>query len=154
MSPLSDALLKRSRLLAGLVTVVLVLLIFALAVQMVAVARGRIADPTVLLGQLPVLFYLSAVWMARRAILALGGGGSDDAALAKLLRNLGLALFLGGCAAVFAVPLLLRALHGHGAIARYDAGAITLGVVGLALVVVAHLADGAAAMRRELDEIV
>lgn len=154
MNPLSNALLKRSRLLAALVTLVLVLLLFALVVQMIALARGRIADPMVLLPQLPVLFYLSAVWMARRAILALGEGGSDEAALARLLRNIGIALFLGGCAAVFAVPLLIRALNGHGAIMRYDPGAITLGVVGLALVLVAHLADGAAAMRRELDEII
>ena len=51
-------------------------------------------------------------------------------------------------------PLLARLLNGRGPIAYYDVAAITVGVVGLALVVVAHLLGQAADMRAELDEIV
>ncbi|MEO7276911.1 MAG: hypothetical protein ABIW33_02675 [Sphingomicrobium sp.] len=154
MEHISNTLLKRSRLLATIVGFVLLLLLFAIAVQALALLQGRVSNPSRLLTQVPALFYLSAVWIVRRAILALGSGRDEESALARMLRNLGIALFLGGSTAVFGVPLMVRFLRGGGAVAYYDPAAITLGVVGLALVLVAQLADRAAAMRRELDEIV
>lgn len=154
MQPFSTALMKRSRLLAALVTLVLLLLTFALVVQALAIARRPVAEPANLLMQIPALFYLWSVWIVRRAILVLGSGRGGEAMLARMLRSLGIALFLGGSAAVFGVPLLLRLLHGAGPVANYDPAAMTLGVVGSALVLVAHLADQAASMRQELDEIV
>lgn len=154
MTDIPSALQRRSRLLSALVALVFALLIFALGIELFAVARGKIADPSYLLYRAPMLFYLWAIWTIRRAILAVGAGRSGEGVVARLLTSVGIALFLGGIFAVFGTPLLSRLLTGEGAFAHYDVGAITLGVVGLALVLVAYLLHGAAEMRRELDEII
>ena len=147
-----DQLRQRSRVLGHLVALVLALLSFAVAVELVALARGRIGLDYALM-RLALPFSLWAIFSVRRMILAVGEGRGHDHQLAPLLARVGIALFLGGISTVFAAPLLRLALAGRGAIAHYDVSAITLGVVGLSLVVVARLLAGAADMRRELDEI-
>ena len=149
-----DELRRRSRILAHLVTVVLMVLLFAVAVELLAVARGRLDIGYIVIVHLALPFYLWAIWTVRRLILAVGQGAGHDRLLAVMLARVGIALFLGGISTVFAGPLLARLLNGHGPIAYYDVAAITVGVVGLALVVVAHLLGQAADMRAELDEIV
>ena len=148
-----NQLQRRSRVLAHLVTVVLAVLLFAVAVELAAFARGRVG-PDYLLMRIALPFYLWAIWTVRRMILAVGQGLGQDRRMARLLAQVGIALVLGGVSSVFAAPLLQLVLSGRGAIAHYDVAAITLGVVGLALVVVARLLGEAAAMRNELDEIV
>lgn len=150
---IDDAIRARSRVLAHLVGLVLLLLLFAVAVELAAVIRGRLGADYLAL-RLPLPFFLWAIWNVRMMILAAGQSGGHDAALGPLLGRVGFALFLGGIASVFGVPLLLRLRHGNGGLAAYDVAAITLGVVGLALILVAHLLGQAAAMRAELDEIV
>lgn len=98
--------------------------------------------------RLPMLFYLAAVWMIRRACAEIAAGVAFDAVLPTLLRRLGLALALGAAASVFATPWLMPG----GTLASFDPPAITVGLVGLLLVVLAGLFRRAAAMARELDE--
>ncbi|MBV8685110.1 MAG: DUF2975 domain-containing protein [Alphaproteobacteria bacterium] len=143
----------RSRLLAALVTLVFVVLALAQAMEVAVVASGRYPHWQLLVYRLPMLFYLWAIWTIRRATVSLAQGELFDLVVPRLLGRVGLALFLGALVNVFATPLLLRAAAGRGPVAHYDVAAITLGVVGATLVLVARLLAEAAAMRRELDEI-
>jgi hypothetical protein len=148
-----DILQARSRVLRNLVTMVFVLLVLVLAIEVAAFVRGRYASPWLLAYRLPMLFYLWAIWDSRRAIASIGKGELFGTAVPRMLGRVGLALFLGGIVNVFGAPLLLWAFTGRGAIAYYDVAAITVGVVGLTLVLVAQLLAQAAAMHQELDEM-
>lgn len=144
---------RRSKVLAYLVTFVFALLLFAAAVELAAMVRGRLT-PHYLALRLPVPFYLWAIWSVRGLIVVVGQGRGHDRLLAPLLQRTGIALFLGGIAAVFVAPWVARLVWGRGPYAYYDVAAITVGVIGAALVIVAYLLGQAAAMRRELDEII
>lgn len=148
------ALRSRARLLRNLVTVVFALLLIVLGIEVVAVARGRHLSPDILVHRLPMLFYLWAIWNARQAIAAVGRGELFDMIVPRLLGRVGLALFLGGLVHVFVAPWLLWLIHGRMSLAYYDVAAITVGVVGATLLVVAQLLERAAKMRRQLDEII
>ena len=145
---------RSSRILSALIALVLVVLLFGIAVEIFAVARGRVPNVGQFVWRLPLLFYLWAVWSVRRAVVAIGRGEGHDEALGSLIGRVGLALFLGGIATVFVAPWLAAWINGRGSYAHYDVSAITVGVVGAALVLVARLLGQAAAMRRELDEII
>ena len=144
---------RRSRILAYLVTFVFGLLLFAAAVELAAMMRGRLT-PHYLALRLPVPFYLWAIWSVRRLIVAVGHGRGHEGVLATMLQRTGIALFLGGIAAVFVAPWAARLIWGRGPLAYYDVAAITVGVIGASLVVVAYLLGQASQMRRELDEFV
>ena len=144
---------RQSRILVHLVTLVFVLLVFAVVVELLAMARGGYTPHYIAL-RLPVPFYLWAIWSVRGLIRAVGQGRGHDRALATGLQRSGIALFLGGISAVFFAPMLARLIRGGGPVAYYDVAAITVGVFGLALVVIARLLGQAAAMQRELDEII
>src|SRR3954469_8013514 len=136
----------RIRVLRNLVTMVFALLVLVLAIEVTALVSGRHPSPWLLVYRLPMLFYLWAIWDSRRAIASIGRGEMFGTAVPRLLTRVGLALFLGGIVNVFGAPLLLWLVSGRGAIAYYDVAAITLGVVGLTLVLVAQLLAQAAAM--------
>jgi len=148
-----ETLRARSRLLRNLVTLVFVILLLTLAMEVSVVVSGRYPSASLLLYRLPMLFYLWAIWCARRAIASIGAGESFGPAVPCLLTQVGLALFLGGIVNVFVAPLLTWLILGRGGLAHYDVAAITVGVVGLTLVLIAQLLDQAALMRRELDEM-
>jgi hypothetical protein len=132
---------------------VFVVLALTLVMEMGVVATGRYPSASLLIYRLPMLFYLWAIWCARRAIASIGEGESFGPAVPRLLSQVGLALFLGGIVNVFVAPILGLLTLGRGALAHYDVAAITVGVVGLTLLLVAQLLGQAAAMRRELDEM-
>lgn len=148
-----ETLRARSRLLRNLVTMVFALLMLVLGIEVVALLSGRHPSPWILVYRLPMLFYLWAIWDSRRAIASIGRGELFGTVVPRLLTRVGLALFFGGLINVFGAPLLLWLVAGRGAVAYYDVAAITLGVVGLTLVIVAQLLSQAAAMRQELDEM-
>lgn len=151
---LDPNLRRSSRILSALIALVLVVLLFGIAIEILAVASGRVPSVGQFIWQLPLLFYLWAVWSVRRAVVAIGRGEGHDAAIAQLIGRVGLALFLGGIATVFVAPWLAAWINGRGSFAFYDVSAITVGVVGAALLLVSRLLGQAAAMRRELDEII
>jgi Protein of unknown function (DUF2975) len=149
-----DELRKRSGWLARAIGGLAILLLIVPTIVGIAVVSGRRHYVDLLVGQLPVLFYAWALWSVRGALAAYAGGGTLTARAGKSIEAVGACLFLGGLCDVFAVPLLLRVLHGQGSYAAFDMAAMTLGGVGLALVVIGRLLADAEAARRELDEFV
>jgi hypothetical protein len=146
----------RSRLLRRLATVVLFVLAAALGIEVVMAFTSNdvLRDLAYLLPyRLPMLFYLVGVWTIRQAFARLAEGEMFNQLLPVLLRRLGLALAGGGVANVFLTQWLWRALIGpaNGAWASFDPPAITVGLVGLLLIVLAGLMKRAVAMRHELD---
>lgn len=138
--------------LAG-VTLVLVLLLAFTAIVLASAIFGRASGRLLLLPMAPLPFYLFALWTARSAIVRIGQGDALRILVSPMLRRIGWALFLGGLTQVFAVPWLGH-FGGGRALAHYDIGAITLGAVGVTLVIVARLVGDAEADRAELDQIV
>ncbi len=143
----------RSRLLSRLVMLVFIVLLLASLMEIAVTATGVYPHTRLLLYRLPMLFYLWAIWAVGRACAAIGRGEYFAEVVPRLLNRVGLALFFGAIANVFVAPVLMKLLTGRGGYAAYDVAAITLGVVGLALVVIAPLLRHAAEMRAELDEI-
>ena len=148
------SLRRRSAQLSLLVGGVLVVLLLALASEVLAILLGRYPHPSLLIFRLPMVAYLWAIVVLRRALLAIASGLAFDEVLPRMLRGVGLALFAGAASAVVIVPLALRIARGAGPIAHYDVAAITLGVVGLVLLVLAALMHRAVSMSAELDTII
>ncbi|WP_179188120.1 DUF2975 domain-containing protein [Sphingomonas sp. IBVSS2] len=141
---------SRARLLRNLVTLVFAALVFVLVIEVIAGASGRYSLH-MLIARLPMLFYLAAIWMVRQALAALARGVLFDRVMPRLILLVGIALAAGALVNVFVVPWIWFAVLGRGSYAYYDVAAITLGVVGFALVLVARLLAQAAEMREELD---
>lgn len=149
-----DSLRKRSGLLAQAILVLIIVLVAVPVVVALAVAVGTYPHVELLVRQLPVLFYVWALWSVRGALAAYAAGGSLAAHAGRSIQAVGVSLFLGGLCNVFAVPLILRSMRGEGSFAYFDVSAMTLGAVGLALVIIGRLLADAEAARRELDEFV
>lgn len=149
---------RRSRWLKALATAILAVLLLALGVEAAIIAGAD--DPGAGLRftlpyRLPMLFYLAAIWTMRRAFAQLARGILFDRILPTLLSRVGMALAAGATASVFVTPWLLRLLDGprRGAFAAFDPPAITIGLVGLLLVILSRLIVRAVAMQRDLDGI-
>ncbi|MEZ0244281.1 MAG: DUF2975 domain-containing protein [Sphingomonas sp.] len=143
---------KRARLLRNLVTLPLVVIALVLAVEVIGAIFGNYSARA-LVGRLPVLFYLAAIWMVRSALASIARGELFNQIVPKLLERVGIALAAGALANVFLVTWIWSLLSGRLTYAWYDPAAITLGVVGFALILVARLLAQAGEMRAELDEM-
>ncbi len=133
----------------GVLVVVMVLGSYALIVLLSA-AGGQEAGRALLVRTIPLPFYLYALLESARAIRRIGCGAALRDLVSALLARIGWALFAGGIAQVFVVPWLLRTRQGS--IANFDVNAITLGAIGVTLVVIARLVREAVRDRAELDE--
>ena len=149
-----EKLLKRQRLMVGLITFVLVILALVALLELSLVVRHGIPVGAHLVRRLPLALYLYALWSLRRALQAIGRTASEEERVARRLGDVGIALFLGGLAQVFAVPLVLNLIVREGVPVYYDVAAITLGAVGFGLLLVARLLEQALRARRELGEFV
>nr|WP_276208696.1 DUF2975 domain-containing protein [Caulobacter sp. 17J65-9] len=104
---------------------------------------------------MPAAFYLWGLWSIRSVFADLAAGGRLQPALASGLTRVGQALVLGAVSSVFVVTNLLRWIgHGKGGYLHFDVPGVVLGVVGLALMLLARLLAHAAAVQAELDEII
>jgi hypothetical protein len=142
----------RSRLLRTLVDIVLAVLLLVLVVEAAAMLRGQGVNPELVVRRLPMVFYLWAIWNARQAIAAIGRGELFGQIVPRLLGRVGLALFLGALTSVFFGQWLLGWLGRGSGLAYLDVSAITVGVIGATLAIVAQLLRQASHMRQELDE--
>ena len=147
-----DQLRHRSRWLARAILFVLIVLLLVPVTVTLAVLLGRYPFGEVMVRQLPMLFYAGALWSIRGALSEYAAGGSLSVRAGRSIQNVGIALFLGGLSSVFVVPAILHVMQGRGSFAFFDVAAITLGAVGLSLVVIGRLLGDAEAARRELEE--
>jgi len=148
---------SRSRWLKRLATGIFATLVFAVVIEAAMASRAGhldVALRTLLPYRLSIVFYVSAIWTMRRAFGRLADGEMFDRVLPSLLTRVGVALAGGAVVGVLVSPLLQRALDGshRGSFAVFDPAAITIGMVGLLLVVLSGLFNRAAAIERELDE--
>lgn len=151
----ATTLRQRARILMWLVTIpfACLCLLTALLLGNIAWQGGRFAD-TVAVYYLPMFLYMWAIWMIRRALRAIAAGDLYANVLPKLLTRVGAALFGGALYNVFGWPLVGLLLDGRLYSRTFEASAVTLGIVGAALMLFAQLLGGAAAMREELDAFV
>ena len=104
---------------------------------------------------LPTVFYLFAVWSIGRAMGQLQRGRLIQPTLASALRQVGLALGLGGVTSVFLVTNLARMVQGGtGGWLHFDVAGMTLGMIGGALFLLGRVMDQAGEMQAELDEMI
>jgi len=148
----------RGRWLNRLALTIFVTLVLALAIEAAMIIRRDVQGQNLrfwLSYRLSMPFYLSAIWTMHRAFAQIADGELFDRVLPVSLSRLGFALAGGAIASVFLSPWLMRILGGfrRGAFAAFDPPAITIGLVGLLLVVLSSLFARAVAMRRELDDI-
>jgi hypothetical protein len=148
---------RRAAVARNLTLIVLAALAFGMALNatgLFAPDRGGSARFVQLITMLPTLCYLAAIWTIHRAFGALARGNAVERTVAKLLVQLGALMFFGGVLRVFAEPWLTRfALGRPWPWANIDIAAITLGAVGLLLILLARPLRQAARMRAELDGI-
>ncbi|MES2859868.1 MAG: DUF2975 domain-containing protein [Pseudomonadota bacterium] len=122
--------------------------------------RGTITNSgmrmvTGLIFALPSICYLFGVWSIGRALGEVAKGRLIQPALADGLRRVGLALGVGGLLAVFAVTNLLRLIgETKGGYLNFDVASMTLGMIGGALFLLGRVADQAARVQAELDEMI
>ncbi len=150
---MSVAMLRRqANILMWLVTVPFagLVLLAMLLVGNIAWQGGRYAD-AVCIYYVPMLLYMWAIWMIRRALKAIAGGALFDQTLSSLLFRVGLALFAGAIITVFGVPLMTALVWGKPVIKAFEPSPITLGVVGAALMLLSQLFAKATAMRDEIE---
>mgnify|MGYP001170499938 CR=1 FL=1 len=137
--------------------VVLVCVVLAVAMNstgLFAQEVGRAAKLQQIAALVPSVFFIAAIWMVERAFRAISDGQPLELALVALLRRMGMCLFLGGLTFVFVQPWLNKLLLGATPIAWFDIPAITLGCLGLLMVVMARPLREAAEAQAELGEIV
>jgi Protein of unknown function (DUF2975) len=103
---------------------------------------------------IPEACYLMALWWVRAALVEFARGAFHTPVIAKALQRVGAMLTIGAAIALFVVPSLQR-LFGldPGYLIAYDIGSAVLCAVGLALAMLAHVLERAAAVQAELDEI-
>jgi len=137
------------RLAAAGVTLVFAVLLLVTVIVLASALGGHAPGRALLAALAPLPFFLFALWTARSAILKIAAGQALRTLISPMLGRIGWSLFLGGLAQVFLVPWLRPGKS----IANYDIGAITVGAVGITLVIVARLVRDAERDRAELDEI-
>ncbi len=158
---------RRCQLFSHAVGLLLVLMILLLGLQFVTLVLGLHdggGRPVVaqnreivfsLVNLLPALCYLWALYSVYRAFARLARGEMFQATVASALRQIGYVVVAGALLRVFAVTNLTRMIvHGHGGFAYFDPSGITLGVVGVALILMAQLIDRARILQHELDAII
>jgi len=105
------------------------------------------------LGMLPPGFCLAALWETSNVFARLGRGDAFGRAMVKGLRGIGLNLVLSALAAILLTPSLQPTLlgHGWGVVFNVDIEAVTVGLIGLMLYVMAWQGS---AMKAELEQFV
>lgn len=103
---------------------------------------------------LPALGYLWALWAVQQGLGDLAAGRLFHVTVARAMRRMGAGVLIGALLNVFVVINLSRWVMGEaGSVLYFDLSGIVLGVVGAALILLAHLVDQARVVQAELDEI-
>lgn len=143
---------QRNRILLFATTGVIAFigLVIAASLFIVAMRGGVMSDERLLrmaVSWLPAVFYIWVLWSIRDLFRALAGGTFGFAHMIVALARVGWGLTLGATTALMITPLLMMLNENErirGAFALLNVPALTLVIVGLALIVLSHM------MRRAL----
>jgi hypothetical protein len=103
---------------------------------------------------LPGLGYLWALWALQRTLADLAAGRLFHATVARGMRHMGAGVVAGALTNVFLVTNIFRwVTGGRGSYLYFDLSGIVLGVIGIMLLLLAHLVDEARAAEDELAGI-
>lgn len=139
----------------------LVLLLLAILVAEIAARAGGFDDRLRyhrlgldLLFAVPALLQLGALWGIRQALSSVAAGALFTPTLSRMLRQVGLLLFLAALCTLVLAPLLhhLAAEH-YPRMIEFDVANLVLGALGLTMMFIARLFERAVDLQRELDEI-
>ncbi len=141
-----------ARLLMWLVTIPFAALA-VLAVLLVGnvVWQGGQHAGLVAIYYLPMILYIWAIWMIRTALKTIATGTLFDRALVRLMFHAGLALFCGALFTVFGIPAITALISGRPYLATFEPSPVTLGIVGITLMLFSQLFAQAIAMRDEIE---
>ena len=107
-----------------------------------------------LLFTVPVLLQILALWSVRRGLADVASGAMFTPTLSRLLRQVGLLLFLSAlCTLVLAPWLHALAADRYPRMIEFDVTNLVLGSLGLTLTFLARLFERAVDLQRELDDI-
>ncbi|HEY0371937.1 MAG TPA: DUF2975 domain-containing protein [Thermoanaerobaculia bacterium] len=102
----------------------------------------------------PELLFLLGLWWVREALSAFSRGEWFASPIARMLDRVGIVLVCGAFVRIFLVPGACRLLGlDSGYWIAFDASALVLGAIGLALRAIASVLRRASAIQSELDEI-
>ena len=105
-------------------------------------------------GALPEAMFLLALWWVREALDAFARGELFAAPMTRMLDGVGVLLATGAAARIAMVPAACRLLgFDAGYWIAFDAAAMVVAAIGLALKAIAGVLRHAAAVQSELDEI-
>ncbi|MBB3763712.1 DUF2975 domain-containing protein [Sphingomicrobium lutaoense] len=146
-------MVERSKWLATATLLVLIAVILLFAAQVVGADYLAVDRPFFYASLLPMPLYIFAIGAVWRALVALSENRRQGV-IGRLLRRVGIALFIGSLLEVFGVALLAQLLGEGGPLFIFDLTAITVGVLGAGLTIFSRHLSEAAEVRRELDEFV
>lgn len=107
-----------------------------------------------LLFGVPALLQILALWSVRRGLADVASGALFTPTLSRLLRRVGLLLFLAAlCTLVLAPWLHGLAADRYPRLIEFDVANLVLGSLGLTLMFLARLFERAVDLKRELDDI-
>jgi hypothetical protein len=155
---------ERFRRLNGRLAVVATLAIAAIggvmAITLVVVARWRFSHPETLTRLLltwsPSAFYLWALWTLRGLFAGLSRSGpSAQPSITRALARIGWALMGGAVTTLVTAPVVLAMENPHraGGFAVFNVPALTLGLLGLALIIVARMLKQAIAAEARVKSL-
>lgn len=157
--PAVTAFRHRNRQCCWAATVALALVAAVVAMTLgVVTIRGHLMQ-TLALRQLPLawtpaLFYLWALWSTRQMFATLSRGGFVFHAVSTALGHIGWALGLGAVATlVIGTALLVAGPHVTGGFVLVNVPAVTLGIVGLALIITARMMRRAQTLERRVESL-
>jgi hypothetical protein len=102
----------------------------------------------------PEALFLLGLWWVREALAAFARGEWFSLPIARMLDRVGVVLACGSAVRIFIVPGACRLLGlDSGYWIAFDATAMVLGAIGLALKAIAGVLRRASAIQSELDEI-
>jgi hypothetical protein len=152
---------KRSASLRNMLSVLFAVLVVLLALENFSIPLielWRAAGPrslyAAIVGTLPDVFYLAALWGIRTALAGFAKGDFFTPTIATMLNRVGIWLAAGAIVSLFVAPLIMRVLgSAPGYWIAFDVSGLVLGAVGLSLTVVSRVLTRAGALQTELDEM-
>ncbi len=149
-----------NRWLAVVAALAIVAIVGVIAITLLVVSRWQSSHPETLtrlaLTWSPSLFYLWAMWTLRGLFSDLSRSGpAVQPAVTRALSRIGLALMGGAALTLITAPFVLaqETPHRAGGFAIFNVPALTLGLLGLALIIVARMLKQAIAAQARVKSL-